>query len=300
MPLAFYLLQDGDDWLVTDTGCVGMMRDLALPMSKQLALGSRVTRAVICHAHADHFGGNAELKDANPNCRIFVHEDDAAWAANPAFHIDDAYDYLGADFPCPTEVKNWLADILGAATPVETLNANDQLELANGTTLKVIHLPGHSPGHIGLWHAESGLLLASDAILGNGQLVDGQIDAIPSYLNVEAYLNTIETLRKLEPKVMATAHYPIFYGEEVMAFCDLSERFVKQLAEVLWELLTKQAWNLQDLTTAALAKLTPSATPSIAAAFSIQAHLDQFEADGTATFHLDEGVRWWVARERPS
>jgi glyoxylase-like metal-dependent hydrolase (beta-lactamase superfamily II) len=294
MPLAIYLVE-GERWLVSDTGCVGMMRDLAIPAAQQLRPGSTIGRAVVTHAHADHFGGNAELLAADPACRIFVHAIDAAWARDPAWHVRDAYDALGADYPCSDEIKGWVAGLLGSPTPVERLEAGDRLALDDGRDLRVIHLPGHSRGHIGLWEAQGGVLLLSDALLGSGQRVGGRVVAIPSYLDVDAYLASIRTVRALAPTLTCPAHYPVMDAAETLAFCDESERFVQHLDTAIRDRLADgEPHTLQQITASVVPIVAPDAEPSVVAGLSVQAHLDAFERHGLASWTVRDRQRAWT------
>lgn len=293
MPLAIYLV-DGDTWTVTDTGCVGMMRELAVPAAEALRSGSRIGRAVVCHAHADHFGGNAELLELVPSCTIFAHEADAAWAREPAFHLRDSYGALGADYPCPPEATEWVGGLLGLPAPVESVVAGHAFPLADGRSLTVIHLPGHSSGQIGLWEASQRVLLLSDALLGSGQRIDDVVVGIPSYLNVADYLASIAAVRALAPAVCCPAHFSVMDEEQTQAFCDLSEAFVKELEAAAWsELGGGQPRTLREITAAVVPRLAPHADVGVTAAFSVQAHLDEFEARGMAAWRMRGEERAW-------
>lgn len=293
MPLAIHLVE-GDRWLVTDTGCVGMMRDLAVPAVRELRRGGRIGRAVVSHAHADHFGGNAELLELEPACTILAHEDDLAWAREPAWHVRDAYGALGPDYPCPSEVSAWVAGLLGAPAPVSPLRAGDALPLDDGRALRVIHLPGHSPGHIGLWEPEEGVLFLSDAVLGDGQRVDGTVVAIPAYLDVDAYLGTIRTVRSLAPKVCCPAHFPVMDAPSTQAFCDQAESFVHRLdVAIRSELAASAPRTLRQITAAVVPAVAPGADVSMVAALSVQAHLDALARRGLARWHMTGERRAW-------
>jgi glyoxylase-like metal-dependent hydrolase (beta-lactamase superfamily II) len=293
MPLALHLFE-GDGWLVTDTGCVGMMRDLALPAVAALRPGSGIRHAVVSHAHADHFGGNAELLAADPDCRILVHRDDAAWAADPAWHVRDAYDALGSDYPCPVEVKAWVAALLGPPTPVQRVEAGDRIELGAGRVLQVVHLPGHAPGHLGLWEADRGLLVLHDAILGDGQREGGRVVAIPSYLDVDAYLATIRTVRTLDPALALPAHFPPLGRDALRTFCDLSEDFVRRLDEALWALLADgRPRGLPEITEHVVPEVAPGVAASMVAGLSVRAHLDAFVRHGLIAWHVEGDRRVW-------
>lgn len=307
MPLALYLVDggagrgsggkadrgadDGEDadvlrepsggWLLTDTGCAGMVTELVLPALAALRPGAVIGTGVICHAHADHFGGNAELVAANPDCRLLAHPDDLAWARDPAWHVSDSYSALEPDFVLSPEARAWLFGLLGPPAPVAALEAGARLRVGTAS-FEVLHLPGHSPGHIGLWDGERRLLLASDAILGDGQYADGRRSAIPSYLDVGWYLGSIETIRALKPRILATAHFAELRDHEVQAFCDLSEGFVRQLGAAVLAALSDEPRRLPEVTRRALERVAPEVEPSIAAALSVRAHLRSLEGGGEA------------------
>lgn len=310
MPLALYLVQgvgpvEGVDqpvrvqqagapagWLVTDTGCVGIVDALVLPALRRLQPDAVIDTGVICHAHADHFGGNAELLAASPGCCLYAHEDDVAWARDPDLHLRESYDRLEPEYPMPEAAKTWVAGLLGPPTPVTALVAGNRFPLAAGGQLSVVHLPGHSPGHIGLWDAQREVLLASDAILGDGQWAAGKLDAIPSYLDVAAYLGTISTIRDLGVKLLCTAHYPVMRGSQVAAFCELSEEFVQRLDGAVRTALGRDK-TVRQLTEEVVPVVAPGVEPSVTAAFSVQAHLEALLASGFARLSMRGRERVW-------
>jgi len=229
-----------------------------------------------------------------PACVVYAHRDDLAWAREPGWHVLDAYGALGADYPCPPDVAAWVAGLLGAPTPVSPLDAGDRLELDDGRAFRVIHLPGHSPGHIGLWEPEERLLLMSDALLSDGQRVADRVVAIPSYLDVDAYLGSIRTVRALAPDVACPAHFGVLDGEATHAFCDDSEAFVHRLdAAVRSTLSDDRPRTLREITATVVPEVAPTADVTMVAALSVQAHLDALERHGMATWRMDGPERAW-------
>lgn len=314
MPLAIYALKlaetagargEASGWLLVDTGCVGMIRDQVLPALRDLVaqepsrLPSRVAAAVVTHAHADHFGGNAELLSEHPGCSIYVHPLDASWAADPATHVRESYDSLLPEYVTPDAVKAWVAALLGPPAPVVRLEPSQRFRLADGSHLETLHLPGHSRGHIGLWTAEHGVLLCGDAILGDGQWAGGRRDAIPSYLDVEQYRASIARVRELKVEALCTSHFGTLDAARAETFCDQSEAFVMELERAVIDLLANdgpqaaRGWPLAQLTAAALGEVAPEVAPSVTAAFSVQAHLDELHADGRARAETRAGIRYW-------
>ena len=71
---------------------------------------------------------------------------------------------------------------------------------------EVLHLPGHSPGSIGLWEAETGTLFSGDAVY-DGPLLDGLADS-----DIEDYCRTMERLLHLPVSVVHGGHDPSFDG----------------------------------------------------------------------------------------
>lgn len=74
---------------------------------------------------------------------------------------------------------------------------------------EVLHLPGHSPGSIGLWEAKTGTLFSGDAIY-DGPL----LDEIPGS-DIDAYLATMRRLERMPARVVHAGHEPSFGGDRL-------------------------------------------------------------------------------------
>jgi glyoxylase-like metal-dependent hydrolase (beta-lactamase superfamily II) len=114
---------------------------------------SDVTRLLLTHAHSDHAGGAAYV--AEQTGRGFgVHAGDARYLRT------------GTVPPLGSTLGRLLARLPGngfAAVPVdEELTDGQVLPVAGG--LRVVHTPGHSPGHASYLHEDSGVLVTGDAI----------------------------------------------------------------------------------------------------------------------------------------
>jgi glyoxylase-like metal-dependent hydrolase (beta-lactamase superfamily II) len=75
-------------------------------------------------------------------------------------------------------------------------------------------MPGHSPGSIGLWEQETGILFSGDAIY-DGPLLDGLEDS-----SIPDYIRTMARLRDLPVRVVHAGHDPSFGRARLIELVD--------------------------------------------------------------------------------
>lgn len=107
------------------------------------------------------------------------------------------------------------------AAPTRLVEEGDVLDLGD-RAFEVLHLPGHSPGSIGLWEARSGVLFSGDAIY-DGPLLDFLPDS-----DRAAYVRTMLRLRDLPVSVVHAGHDPSFGRERLIELADAYLRSVEE------------------------------------------------------------------------
>lgn len=156
--------------------------------------------AVATHAHVDHIGSLHEFEDRRAHhseAAAYADMPDEVTVANLFRAIDDPVDALPE--------AGWSArDYRLAPAPIGTsLDAGDVIDLG-GRRLRILHLPGHSPGCVGFFDEAAGLLFSGDA------LYDGQLlDDLP-HSDVAAYAATMEQLKTLDIRLGHGGHGPSF------------------------------------------------------------------------------------------
>jgi glyoxylase-like metal-dependent hydrolase (beta-lactamase superfamily II) len=100
-----------------------------------------------------------------------------------------------------------------SVTPTRIVEEGDAIDLGD-RRFEVLHLPGHSPGSIGLWEAASGALFSGDAIY-DGVLIDD----LPTS-DVADYIRTMRRLRGLPVRIVHGGHKPSFGRERLVAIID--------------------------------------------------------------------------------
>ena len=102
---------------------------------------------------------------------------------------------------------------LRGAPATGLLEDGDRVDLGD-VSLTVLHLPGHSPGGIGLLDEATGVLFAADAIYGAPLIYEG-----PG-MNVQDYIETFHRLRTLDVSWVHGGHEPSFDATRMHAIID--------------------------------------------------------------------------------
>jgi glyoxylase-like metal-dependent hydrolase (beta-lactamase superfamily II) len=151
MQTGCYIVSDKatEEMMVIDPG-----GDSANVIESVRMTGVRPTYIVNTHGHADHIAGNAQLKEHYPEAILCIHPADARMLETPTKNLSA---FLGQP------VKSPPADRL--------LEEGDELALGRNR-FRVLHLPGHTPGGIGLYWAGTdqvaGMLFSGDALFAGG------------------------------------------------------------------------------------------------------------------------------------
>lgn len=219
--------RDADLLIDTGMGIVSLRAAAADLFDKPLT-------AVATHAHYDHIGSLHEFDSRA------IHRDEAQalldgsdWGALRREDFSaDMIDYLDRiGYPVPAQLLTAYPhedfDPAGYRTPTaratRLLEEGDRIDLGS-RSFEVLHLPGHSPGSIGLWEAASATLFSGDAVY-DGPL----LDELPGS-DIAAYLGTVARLRQLPVRVVHGGHDPSFDRERLLTLLDDYERSVERRA----------------------------------------------------------------------
>jgi glyoxylase-like metal-dependent hydrolase (beta-lactamase superfamily II) len=182
--------------------------------------------AVATHTHLDHTGGHHEFEEC------LVHSAEVSTLTEPEHELslrNEAYfsaegrrKLAAAGYEIPdgcmiTSIPHAGYDPdryrLKPAKRVRTAEDGDIVD-AGDRSFEVMHLPGHSPGSIGLWEAATGTLFSGDA------LYDGPLLDQLSGCSIPDYLRTMERLRDLPVRVVHGGHDPSFGRERMLELID--------------------------------------------------------------------------------
>lgn len=172
------------------------------------------------HGHVDHVCGNNQFQG-----NIYIHPRDMELVKAHGSRMMKEFILAqsGGDdsqlLPEGFDKEAYLSDGNITYVPVEE---NHVLDLG-GTTLKVLELPGHTAGSIGLWCEEKQILFVGDAINGC-LLLSGQESA-----SMDAYISSLK-------KAKDTGFEKMYGGHAVNAFTQKDlDRFLHLAEGVDWE-----------------------------------------------------------------
>lgn len=119
------------------------------------ALGCRVDTVLLSHAHEDHFAGNYLF----PEAELALHEADAPAMASldallASYGMDEANEGLWAEI-----VKEKFHFV--PRREVRCLRDDEVLDLGS-CRVRIVHTPGHTPGHLCLVFEPSGVVFTGD------------------------------------------------------------------------------------------------------------------------------------------
>jgi glyoxylase-like metal-dependent hydrolase (beta-lactamase superfamily II) len=107
------------------------------------------------HGHGDHIGGNKELKEKFPDIQICIHKDDAEMLTDPFKNLS----LLGG--------KRY------SSPPADRILNHDDKIMFDEYVFRILHLPGHTPGGIGIYTDSTGngdalILFSGDTLFAGG------------------------------------------------------------------------------------------------------------------------------------
>ena len=178
------LLWDNENVIIIDIGMPGQLKQIQEAIKREGVSFERLNKVIITHQDLDHTWGLYRLlKESKNTIEILTHEDEKP--------------YLQGEKNLVRLNHRKMAEMILKKNPPlkvnKTLKDNDELPYSGG--IKIIHTPGHTPGHICIYHQKSKTLIVGDAM----RVVDGQLKGPrKKILDEKSYNLAIKSLEKLK------------------------------------------------------------------------------------------------------
>jgi glyoxylase-like metal-dependent hydrolase (beta-lactamase superfamily II) len=188
-----------DDGQVTLVDC-GLKRAPRRIVDALAGIGRRpadVTRIILTHAHGDHAGGAKEVLDASSARGVDVHTDDVPY-------VQAGRNAPGAQTTAGRLLSRGPVASFTSVPVVTELTDGQLLDVAGG--LRIVHTPGHTPGHVSLLHEPTGVLITGDAIFNMSARMTWPLAAICS--SARQNKQSAHVLGELDYQLAAFTHGP--------------------------------------------------------------------------------------------
>ncbi len=194
---------DSKDFTIVDCGLMGMGKYKLEELERGTGSLKDIKRVIMTHTHLDHIGCLPEILEAIPELEVWVHEAEAGHLERG----DDSIVYGSSMFESMIREQHSLDKDYFKIKVHRKLEGGEVLTLG-GMTFRVIHLPGHSAGSIGLFSDEHRLLMSGDTIYADGAI--GRYDLVSA--DPAALKQSLDIIADLRVDILLPCHNRIVKG----------------------------------------------------------------------------------------
>ena len=223
-----YLIADGGGALI-EPGPAALVPQIREGMEK---LGmERLAYILPTHIHMDHAGGTGMLARLFPQARVLVHPSGAKHMKDPARLIESTSKVVGADF------EERFGPILPIPQAQLHIPEDGETFSLDGRKLQVVYSPGHAPHHLSYLDLKTRGLFCGEAVgvPQQGAAYPPLPYAAPPGFDLEVYLDTLEKLRALRPKILFFSHGGV--GEEPERLISLADETGRAFGDIILQAL---------------------------------------------------------------
>jgi glyoxylase-like metal-dependent hydrolase (beta-lactamase superfamily II) len=242
-PLKLYLLIGASASLLMDTGDAAVPEKDILPYFASIGFDPKqLTYIMITHPDVDHQGGLARMKQAAPNAKVICGTADRQQVESPEALIELRYRaFLQRHGVGPDDAaRAKLLPRCGAYVPVDiTYSGGEQLRLGPDLVIEILHLPGHSHGHLGVYLPQHQTAIIADAVHGTAnRFIDGRAAFAVTYMYIDEYLGTIDLLAAMKLQKVFSCHWAdCLSPEAVQAWLAESRDYCMRAQRVIGEII---------------------------------------------------------------
>jgi glyoxylase-like metal-dependent hydrolase (beta-lactamase superfamily II) len=203
---------------------------------------ARIAWVLNSHCHEDHEGGNHRFS----NAKVVAPAEDA-----PFIRSIDAYAAANGMAGKPEEEawRKLMTDVWGfRESPVHREVADGEVVELGGVRMRFVYLPGHTPGHAGVYFEEEGVFFIADVDLTSFGPFYGD-----NFSSIDQFIASIHRVRDMRPRVVVTSHgRGIFEGEALQSALDRFEGKILERDEAILAMLAERPRTLDEIVDAHL------------------------------------------------
>lgn len=245
-----YIIRSESQSLIIDTGFnLQVCRNAFMDGIKELDISLSNTKLLLTHMHPDHSGLAPDL--IKEGAKAFIGKVDGEILNNIGKPNEQ---YSDSKKLFDLEEQDLNTRYIGKIEPIDyiPLNEGDEIEVGN-YLFEVIDIPGHTPGHIGLYERKHQLFFCGDHILDR---ISPNITVWGLDQDILAtYLNSLEKVSKINIDYLFTGHRDIIRNHEER-IDQIYQHHINRLKEIIQiiqqgrksirQTAEKMHWDLSD------------------------------------------------------
>jgi glyoxylase-like metal-dependent hydrolase (beta-lactamase superfamily II) len=219
----WYLVAEGGRLTAFDSGLPGYEETLDADLAAVGVSLNEVEAVVLTHSDADHTGMAQRMRAAG--ARVLIHSDDAGTLAKPGPKSGDGAPAKLLPLMWRPGFWRFMGHMArrGGGRPAaienaETFSDGQQLDVPGRP--RVLHTPGHTPGHSALLMEDRGVLFVGDALCTWNPLTGSrrpQLMPKPFNVDYRACGESLGRIAELDAQVLLPGHGDPFHGAPAAA-----------------------------------------------------------------------------------
>jgi glyoxylase-like metal-dependent hydrolase (beta-lactamase superfamily II) len=204
------LMWDDDTVVLVDAGAANSSSEIKNAMKDASVPFERLNKIIVTHQDIDHIGGIKSILDELPEVKVLAHEEDKPYIQGEKKLIRLNSNFRNRINALSEEEREKVLDMFEKAPVEVSMTLTDGEELAYCGGIIIIHTPGHTPGHICLYHKKTKTMVVGDAM----NVIDGQLTGpnkqIMNEEDAKIAINSLEKIEEYEIENVISYHGGFF------------------------------------------------------------------------------------------
>ncbi len=247
------------------------------------AQGHSVTAIINTHCHPDHCGGNHFFQKKFPDIKIYATRDEKELIENPNLAPRC---FCGGAAPFAGLQHKHIAPQKETCVTNVIAPYSDQKLAIGSAEIKIVTLPGHTPGSIGIITPEN-ILYSGDALFGTETF---NKHPMLFYTDIENTLASFKKLASLPVDACVLYHGGVIYDLPNVA--KQHEMRILEIKEVILSTLQQQQLSIDLLTQKIMQhyKIPDNIIPFVLTQTAVRAYLTKLEQEKAIKLMVQDGL----------
>lgn len=204
------LIWDKDTVILVDAGMADSLSLIKNAMDTAGVPFESLDKIIVTHQDIDHISGIKTILNELDEVKVLAHEEDKPYIQGEKKLVRLNSNFMERINALPEEEQEKVLDIFeNSSVDVDlALTDGDELPYCGGIT--VIHTPGHTPGHICLYHKASKTLIVGDAMNIIDRELIGPNKLLLTEKDAKTAINSLKKFEKYDVENVITYHGGLF------------------------------------------------------------------------------------------